>query len=429
MRPDRDRAGCGRLSGESCAGCRLRHGACRAPSNSRDVNGPRRIPVATALSAILFLAGCQWPEPNRSFMGESTAQTKAKIRNSFMFISADVFFPAGVPEDCTELPDTVPEAKLRLLHSRLQETLTQVCSHHGSHCQKISGYMGLPMARMIDSRLILTNTGKPLIHAELNRDLVLDIGVLQALFRSTLMTGLAEYPRLGFLVQMWAAREFDFDATDEIATERPERERVEEFLAFKREVETTAAFPAILDLADLILDAFLTDSYSDWTSTKFGEFAQTAAQTEERYLGAILFLFAHEIGHLVLGHFEMNLDDGESFRRIEFEADEYAAALLADAYGVEEAFGGQERVTLDMRGYEIYFQLAERLAGFGEGATERGWSYPTAEERLRAVREIYRPVLYARYRELGYTYEYVWPHGWCWTKPESVADSEGSDLQ
>ena len=103
-------------------------------------------------------------------------------------------------------------------------------------------------------------------------------------------------------------------------------------------------------------------------------------------------------------------------------ADRYAAALLADAFDEKDLFGDQERVTLNMRGDELFFQLSENLVGFKEGPTRGGWHYPSTEMRLNATRQIHDVVILARRAELGYRLEKSWLFGNYWTKDKKEGD-------
>lgn len=381
---------------------------CKVRSNSHNFIRFCRIWAAFVfVNILIFISGCV---ENSSFIGDCTAETKAKIQNSLMFISADVFLPAGEPVNFEKLPDK----KLRSLHSRLQEILTQICERHNLRHEKISIYISLPLRQNIESRLILTNTGKPLIHVEVNGDVVLDLRVLQALYRSALITGLE-----GVAI----------DEVEVKAKEKPEHERIEEFVRFKNKVENTSAFPKWLDTVDFIIDALFLNSMSEWTCSQWDDFASTAAVIDERYSGTILFLFAHEIGHLSIGHLDAppTEEDPNWLTRIELQADRYAATILNDAYLGENIFAGQEKVTFIMSGYELYFQLAEKMVGFHEDSTVEGRLYPTSKQRINAAREIGERVIVERLKELGYEYNWWIFGGWGWRKKPIVPDVERSD--
>ena len=376
-------------------------------------------PLALLISAGVLLIGCA---VNSSYVGESTAETKRNILASPLFLTSDVFYPKGLSADINQLPEQLSPKHVTTLQAHFERLLSQLVQRHNDRRYILQDYLDVPLAELRNHNVVLPNTGQPLLHIEANGDLVIDLQVVQALFLSTLVSGMAdEYVGVR---DFFFTDPYDFSQLPEIQNQRPVADSLTEFLEFKHMVENTTAYPMVLDDIVFFVDGLFVDSTKDWTTSKWSDYASITAETEERYIGTLLFLFAHEIGHWSLGHFAKSsgLEQEAEFQELELAADRYAAALLADAFDEKDLFGDQERVTLNMRGDELFFQLSENLVGFKEGPTRGGWHYPSTEMRLNATRQIYDVVILARRAELGYRLEKSWLFGNYWTKDKKEGD-------
>ncbi len=338
---------------------------------------------------------------NESYVGNTTYQTKKNILRSPLFVMSDIFFPDGMREDFRELPPEINLDKVEEIQRYLQRLLRQIIERHNQRIEKLSQYIGTPLSSVENSRVVLSNIGYPLIHMEANNDLVIDLRILHALFLSTISSGLADKFEIR---DLFFYELYDFSKLEDADTKQSIYNNLVEFFDFKATVEDSFAFPGVLDSIVHFLEALLIDSTSDWTVSKFTDYASITAETEERLIGSLIFLLAHEVGHISLGHFAESHQpvDQVKFENMELTADHYAAALLADAWDEKKIFGDQERVTLNMRGHELFFLLSERLAGFKEGPTSESLLYPSTNVRLQSTRATYDAVLVKRREELGY---------------------------
>jgi hypothetical protein len=69
--------------------------------------------------------------------------------------------------------------------------------------------------------------------------------------------------------------------------------------------------------------------------TELLDLAQQVKPTETQYYGTLLFVLAHELGHLALGHHQMieaSPDDCDLRKRIELQADQFSALLLGTSF-------------------------------------------------------------------------------------------------
>jgi ankyrin repeat protein len=130
------------------------------------------------------------------------------------------------------------------------------------------------------------------------------------------------------------------------------------------------------------------------TYTDLVDVSQQLKPVESRYYGALMFVIAHELGHIALGH----LDTPVPCHKRELEADAFAANLLGttllvmSASPLPVAFGDPARpsghatlVVIDDDAYRrytgsaIFFTQAYELAHFPP--SDASCTYPSAQER------------------------------------------------
>lgn len=367
----------------------------------------------------LLLAAFTGCAVNKSYVGDTTNQTKKNILRSPLFFTSDIFYPDGMRENFSDLPPVLNIEKVEVAQRYLQRLLNQIIERHNQRNEKLSQYLSHPLSPVDNIQIVLTNTGHPLIHTEVNHELVVDLRILHALFLSTVGSGIAdEYVGIR---DFFYYPSYDFSQLQDVDTKLSVRKGLVEFLDFKATVEDSVSYPVIIDSIVLFTDALFIDSASDWTSSKFTDYASITAETEERFIGSLIFLLAHEVGHVALGHFAESCQaaDQAKFEKMELSADRYAAALLADSWDETKLFGDQARVTLNMRGNELFFLLSEKLAGFKEGPVREGFLYPSNDVRLENTRKTYDKVFIERRKELGYRQVHTL-FGSFWTKEPPV---------
>jgi hypothetical protein len=134
-----------------------------------------------------------------------------------------------------------------------------------------------------------------------------------------------------------------------------------------------------------------------------------------RYDVQSFYLLAHEVGHLVLGHFaevpivvrasENELMDECSFRRAkERAADYYATVLITLASAPQatadiipfEAFGSVPV----FQGFDTFFEYAYGYAGFTTGTNASACNYPSSLERLASVQSTYKDIRDVQIRKI-----------------------------
>ncbi len=308
--------------------------------------------------------------------GKSSGQMRKTMLNSFLFQSTDIFYPNGVPEDPNEIYPILEEKQIKAIAKSMKGQLESLKKQHARRHAVLSDYLQSSFPKKIPGRLFITNERKPLAHVESNGDITIDVLVIQAMFRASLLCGLSE-------------SDSPFSSDEPVTGRTDEHALLAEFFELKHKVKITKGHTI---LGDLFLPLMGDGLESPWF--KMVDYAKTSDRISFRYYGVLCFLLAHEFGHIAFGHVDMaDPRDENTFQRRELEADAYAAILLADRLGAVNLFGGGFFGYDALTGYETFFTLGYQLAGFREKYNLGGFRYPAVQTRLELAREAHSKVL------------------------------------
>ena len=342
---------------------------------------PNRILIS--LVYVLCLNGCL----SIGTIGQSTGEMKEGITNSQFYKDAALFFPDPSVDDPNQLPK-LSEEQFADLEGDLVERLRLVVRLHGKYDKAIKILFGDSVAGQPDVNLILTKRDVPEASTSPNGEIAIATRVIQSTLRSALVT------------------EYEV----EILLHRVKQDSKRSGKEYSTEEEKIAIDTYLLNRERLIL----TPDRSVWgdlygkPSSKGGlDWHEVSRIYKElnnlvvRYDAQLLFLLAHEVGHVALGHFSSNpvrarLEDADDAckerRELEVAADLYATALITlatpgnaadDFFGV---FGG----TRVGEGFETFFKYTYDYAGFKSPKRAQVCSkYPLPAERLAKITQFY----------------------------------------
>ena len=352
--------------------------------------------------------------------GQSSFEMKRSLEDSYLLKSMDRFYPDGVPQDLSQVYPHLGHDEEKAMKEELDGLITALHRAHEEKYPFINAvipeltkslskqFLGsatiAALLKQFSSNLKLTNHNS--ITAFTNREghITLDIRVLQALFRGALLENFRENPEnpmnplgLTFGSFMMSSKEFDPTFEPSNAT----KEQREAIMHLYQTVQTIKETEGNFLVGDM-MDAFSDNSKSNWGI--MASISQRANILQAQYLGAVLFLLAHEHGHLALNHYSrlqdlksQSFEDERKFQDsfclwrgyFEMEADVYALLILSPYTGKKAVFPmmdlqgvGQHRT-----GYRNFFQYGYSLSGFEETPGEI-CSYPTKQQRYNFVEEL-----------------------------------------
>jgi len=338
---------------------------------------------------VFLLTGCI----SITTTGQSTGDMKDMISESQFYHVSKLFFPDDKVNNTHSIP-TLDAEQLDFLQADLEKTLRLVLKLHNANHKKLRRYFGDNLLQSPEANILLTNLDLPEAQTVASGEISIDVRVLQSTLRSALLNA--------YQVEIDLHRiktGADFSAQKYTAEE--ENIAVNTFLKTRKQLEQTPGRTIIGDLRHTDLKASQTGQL-DWF--EMNDVIKEFNKIEVRYATQELFLLAHEVGHIVLGHFEPNpfvVTDKEndpdvdacSLRRsLERAADIYASILItiSTSGNVQADFLGMFGQSKVSSGFDTFFSYAYGYAGFqnAEGV-QRCNVYPSPEQRLAVIMRFY----------------------------------------
>jgi hypothetical protein len=341
------------------------------------------------LSALL-LVGCI----SVSIEGESTGQIKKKIVKSQFYKDAALFYPGEEVGDPRARPP-ITRDNLGSLQRDLENSLELVLRLHEAHRATLANYFGDAAAGLPRANVVVTDNDLPEAQTTASGEIIIDVRVLQSMLRAALLTA--------YEVEVLLYRlRTEADAPAHGFSPEEEAIALDAFLSKRARFDQTPGRSVIGDLMDSEPQQASGSGPLDWFEMRdvTREFGGIAV----RYDTQQFFLLAHEVGHIVLGHFgpdpfivtdrehDPGDDDCSERRAMERAADVYAAILITwatSANAVDDflgVFGG----TKVSAGFETFFSYAYDYAGFnGAGSAPACVNYPPPAQRQAVIQRIY----------------------------------------
>jgi hypothetical protein len=350
-----------------------------------------RFVIALCALALTSLCGCITYEVE----GESSGSMKKKVQEFFAYKNARMFYPNGVTGSPEELPELDGKA-VKAIEVTYQAMLEASIVSHARQNSQLSAMFERPLPDEVKASVVVVDAplvrGQPLARMEADGTLVMSTKVAQAMFRTAILRGMQSTDLGGVRFMDGDIRRFGERADDE-------REMIGQF---NRLIDEVSAARGRSVVGDLISEMRDDDMQGSWS--RMNDFAQMSAEVENAYRAPIRFLIAHELGHLVLGHFSSHpiastVVDQDLCRRQETEADVYAIALISTmpeyrklldqgGLGLEDTlFGG----SLFLYGHREFFESTYDLARFAPpagAAAESQCRYETPQERYAFLEKV-----------------------------------------
>lgn len=334
--------------------------------------GPKHIIPLIAIS--LSCSACI------TISGESSGDIQDKLQQSYLVQSAKRFYPNGtVPDNPALVSHELTGNNLKPIQKELSEITTSLRKLHETK-KAILAQHGLELTPKISSRVAVVNNGS--IAANTRRDglITVDVRVLQSIFRGAVLEmyrASENHSPIGSFAR--TSDEFDDSFNPSEATTE-QRKALESLLKTVQQIDEIKGKTMLGDL----VGAFGDDNL-DGPWFQISEIAMDSNSLQTRHVGAVLFLLAHEQGHLALDHFtrrdSLESDAAASqqadkdfrlcqgLRQLELEADAYALLLLSPhtLSPVEAAITDSFDEFRNIVGFRNFLNYGYNLSGFSEG--------------------------------------------------------------
>jgi len=343
-----------------------------------------------------------------------SGQMKEEILRSYLAKSLERFYPDGVPDDINKVYSDLSSDQLDAISSELEDVLGAIEKNHIKKHKMLDAVFVSELARAPRSKLTIMNLGRPTAKSSSEGEVFLDVRVLQAIFRGALLENLrlGEDRGLSVLLRPGPNDPQKFDSTYLPSAQTEEqRAAIAELVQLIEDARATPGHGAIGDL----FAVWGGDDFSEAPWFRMTEFALRSQNLQLRYVGASLFLLAHEYGHLALRHHDRlkslkkEFPEGDrrdesvycsAVRDLEHAADLYGLLLISPYSQVNSPppfldFLGTAQI---LTGYRTFFQYGYDLGGFAYTSGE-ACKYPTNKDRYELVEEVNTALTTARAEE------------------------------
>jgi hypothetical protein len=305
---------------------------------------------------------------------------KKKLQQSYLVLSAKRFYPGeAVPADPALLSEELIGDNLRPIQKELSDFAAMLRKLHEAKRENIEKY-GLKLTPKLSSKVSIVNSSS--IAANTKRDglVTVDVRVLQSIFRGAVLEmyrASGDHSPTDSFVH--TSEKFDESFNPSEATAE-QRKAIESLLETVHQIDQIRGQTMMGDLFGALGDDNLDGPWFQIT-----DIAMKSNNLQTRYVGAVLFLLAHEQGHLALNHFnrrdalekegaisqQADKDSRlcQGLRQLEQEADVYALLLLSPhtSSPVEAAIADSFDEFRNIVGFRNFLNYGYNLSGFADG--------------------------------------------------------------
>lgn len=334
-----------------------------------------------SLAAWLLLTSCISVEVS----GPTGQDLQAAITKSNTARNIGWYYPDGVPADAARYiaPNSAGQSAIK---ANVTEQMAAIARLHELRRPAVESMIGKALLPNAPGKIVVLADARPIAKAEPNGQIHISYLVLQALLRGALLEEVVD-PSDSFDSAFFDedGSQYIFNATLDPKDAKSEQQqglsKVVDVIARARKLKAPGKIGTVL--------AALGDDDLDGPWFQLAELHDEFVRVDVGYTGAILFLLAHEQGHLVLQHHETLQAQTSMVDRcalqveLEKEADDYALTLLsllsADTPIPDWFYQGRAGA---FTGYRAYLQYSYALSGFAENA---GCAYPSNEARFERL--------------------------------------------
>jgi hypothetical protein len=316
---------------------------------------------------LLILTGCV------SISGGdiSSKKQKKRLQESFLFKSAGLFYPKGMPSDANELP-ALTDKQVKTLEKQINIFFKAFAVRTETDSVLFAFLFERKMTKFAKVKLVVSDSKQALTRMDPDGYLTMDVKVAQAIFR-------------GSLIEVLGSDNFG------IKEDTSEMQTLAKFFKTKSSIDKAKGRGVVGDLLHNDLDGD-DDDEIDWFDMT--EITIQSQKVQAMYLVTFGFVFAHELGHGRLGHLA-RLDEIKSdttcklLRQSELEADLYgalSARILAAEFAAQLSIGFHGFAFWDLAESQVFLNQSYTMAGFSSAGA--GCFHPDVQERVALLKRM-----------------------------------------
>lgn len=327
------------------------------------------------LTAVLIVAAGLALTSCVTVQGESAAEIKEKLQQSFLYRSA-VAFADGSDAGPFEANGRLDDDQKRYIVGEYQRIVDGLLRTYEKYRPALTGiFPGMAQATLYP-RVSMPDGGRDAPAISPDGQIFIDIRVARLMYRDAVLASMRS--------ELVGSPGFMSRDSGKCPKHAADAVLLRCFLDMKVRVDGIEE----QGMMGMLFDRRTWEVKDDAPWFMAADMALRSVDLSNRYAGVLLFVTAHEIGHVVLGHLDLQKArrflSAEHRRSAEQQADDFAVTLLALATPELVLFDGVGLSSV-ATGFEGFFGHTYRNAGWSEDAD----SHPTSAERLARARTLY----------------------------------------
>lgn len=333
--------------------------------------------------------------------GKSSEKLQQELQQTYFYRSAKRFYPdKTVPNDPSLVSIALIGDNLRPIQEELSETAAWLRTRHETKRINLEKY-DLRLTPKISSEVSIVNSSSTAANTTRDGLITIDARVLQSIFLGAVLEAYRASGELSPIHSFAGTLEKFDDSFNPSESTAEQRKAIESLLEAVHHIDQLEG--------QTVLGDFFSDVEGRHFNTPWFQISKIflgSIDLEIKYIGAVLFLLAHEQGHLALDHFNRrdsfekeaaisSLGDKDTrlcqgLRQLELEADVYALLLLSrhtespeSAYYEDLLFN----INKNFVGFRNFLQYGYNLSGFAEGENSK-CRYETNRARYETLKRL-----------------------------------------
>lgn len=314
------------------------------------------------LLAALALSGCI------TTTGTSSSAMRKNFLNSYFVKNLEVFYPEGSATSATDPIPNLDKTREKVLGSQVSQLAVAVAKLHENRKLLLAKTLGVEAFAKPTGQVSLVNNSIPIADTTFDNRARFSYMFLQALFRGAMLEDamISKASPNGRVFYALSDNNVSFTFDDNLNPLKATQEQENSIKAIRERVAEVKSMRTHSVLFDVLSGG---DSFSDMSDAVFDYNYISMSHS-----GAMLFLLAHEQGHVVLNHRATlsKINDPAALcaakLSMERQADLYALLLLSQEFGDTPSVPTMN--TGAVTGYRSFFQYSYPLTGFSSSGDQ-----------------------------------------------------------
>jgi hypothetical protein len=305
--------------------------------------------------------------------GESASEIKRRLQETFLYKSATAFAtPNGATPFDTE--ERLKSDQKSFIKTQYQQLAAGIVKSAETHRERLATAFPALRTNNIRPKVQMSDSGLDAPHIDAKGEIFVDVKVARLIYRDAVLEGMRKRS---------VRAKTSYEERTKCAPDKSDSTLLNCFMELRHRLDSVREQGIVGALVDVVKDK----EFSEMPWFQAVDIADQSNDLQSHYIGVLLFVTAHEVAHVMLGHVgptgSMTAANAEERRAAEFAADDLAVtlvALLAGQTVVFDFFPGFAT------GYEVFFKNTYQNARWADASD----THPPRNERLDRAQRLHR---------------------------------------